>query len=470
MFCVSLPKIAHMEPRTSDYSYWFTGFIALLLLFVFVNPAMGQKQEGKKLVYTFDIKENIAPPVWLKTRKAFEEAEQKQADLILIHMNTYGGTVLDADSISSRIMNSRIPVIVFIDNNAASAGAWISISCDSIYMRKGARIGAATVVTQDAQALPDKYQSYMRSSMRATAEAQGRDPQIAEAMVDPDVFIEGISDSGKVLTFTTSEAIKHGYCEGMAETVDEVIKRYGFEDYEVVNLKLTAMDKVIGFLVSPLISGLLIMLIIGGIYFELQTPGVGFPLIAAIIGAVLYFAPLYLEGLAEHWEILLFIVGVILLAVEIFAIPGFGVPGILGITFIVTGLALSMVGNVQFDFSGVKAGSLLISFSIVFTSIFLALISSYFITMQVFGQSTRLFGQLSLATEQHAEMGYTIQEAELQGLIGASGVAHTFLRPVGKIEINDIQYDASAETGYINKGEHIRVTGYVNAQLIVRKA
>lgn len=425
---------------------------------------------GRKTVYKFDIKEEIAPPVWRKTQKAFEEAEELEADLILIHMNTYGGMVQYADSISTRIMNSGIPVIVFIDNNAASAGAWISISCDSIYMRKGARIGAATVVTQDAQALPDKYQSYMRSSMRATAEAQGRNPNIAEAMVDPDIFIEGITDSGKVLTFTTSEAMLHGYCEGTAETAEEVIGLYGYDNYQIKELKLTVLDKFIGFLVNPLVSGILIMLIIGGIYFELQTPGVGFPLIAAILGAVLYFAPLYLEGLAEHWEILIFILGVILLAVEIFAIPGFGVPGILGITFIVSGLVLSMLDNVQFDFSGVKGGSVLISFSVVMTSIFLALLGSYFITLQIFGHSTLLFGQLSLATEQKAEKGYTIMEVGLQEMLGSEGLAHTVLRPSGKILIGDIQYDASAESGFIGKGEKVVVTDYINAQLIVRKA
>lgn len=448
----------------------FCCYIVLVLIAFACTTLEAQNTSGRKIVYKFDIKEDIAPPVWLKTQKAFEDAEAKGADLILIHLNTYGGMVLTADSISTRIVNSRIPVVVFIDNNAASAGAWISISCDSIYMRKGARIGAATVVTQDAQALPDKYQSYMRSSMRATAEAKGRNPEIAEAMVDPDIYIEGITDSGKVLTFTTSEAIKHGFCEGVAETVEEVINKYGFEDYEIVFQELTLIDRIIGFLVKPFISGLLIMLIIGGIYFELQTPGVGFPLAAAITGAVLYFAPLYLEGLAEHWEILIFIVGLILLGVEIFALPGFGVPGVLGITLIITGLALSMLENVRFDFSGVNTGSVLISFSIVITAIFMALVSSYFLTINIFGHSTRLFGQLSLETEQKAELGYTIMEEGLQSLIGSQGIAVTILRPVGKIEINDIHYDAAAETGYLEKGDRVVVTGYINAQLIVRKA
>ncbi len=452
-------------------------FLFKLLLLIFLGMGFfaegtlfSQSRDGSgKVVYIFEIREEIAPPIWLKTKKAFEEAEASGVDLLLIHMNTYGGMVQYADSISTRIMNSPIPTAVFIDNNAASAGAWISIACDSIYMRKGARIGAATVVNQEAQALPDKYQSYMRSSMRATAEAQGRDPNIAEAMVDPDVFIQGITDSGKVLTFTTSEAIRFGYCEAMAETTDEAIKKFGYTDYKVKTLKLTALDKFIGFLVHPVVSGILIMLIIGGIYFELQTPGIGFPLAAALLGALLYFAPLYLEGLAEHWEILLFIVGVILLMVEIFAIPGFGVAGVLGITFIITGLVLSMIGNVQFDFSGVKAGNVLISFSVVITSIFLALMLSYLLTLRIFGHSTLLFGQLSLSTEQNAEMGYTIKDTYTEGLIGREGFAHTMLRPSGKILIDEIQYDATAESGFIDKGEKVFVSGYENAQLIVRK-
>jgi len=155
--------------------------------------------------------------------------------------------------------------------------------------------------------------------------------------------------------------------------------------------------------------------------------------------------------------------------VEIFAIPGFGVTGVLGITLIITGLILSMIGNVQFDFSGVKAGSVLISFSVVITAIFLALMLSYLLTIKIFGQSTFLFGQLSLATEQKAEKGYTIMDPGLQGMIGIEGIAHTMLRPAGKILIDDIQYDATAESGYIEKGEKVVVSGYENAQLIVRK-
>jgi len=164
----------------------------------------------------------------------------------------------------------------------------------------------------------------MRATMRATAEAHGkdtiitsndtivkwkRDPHIAEAMVDASISIPAITDSGKVLTFTAEEAIQNGYCEGLVKNAADIMKRAGIENYEIVEYNPSILDNFINFLLNPIVHSLLIMLIIGGIYFELQTPGIGFPLAAAIFGAVLYFAPLYLEGLAENWEILIFILG-----------------------------------------------------------------------------------------------------------------------------------------------------------------
>ena len=239
---------------------------------LFVLPSLivlAENQDGQKLVYKFNIQQEIAPAIWRQTQQAFEAADSLGADVFLIHMNTYGGTVLDADSIRTKILQSSIPVYVFIDNNAPSAGALISIACDSIYMRPGGSIGAATVVNQTGEAMPDKYQSYMRSTMRATAEAKGkkqvvegndtvmqwrRDPQIAEAMVDPSVFIEGIIDTGKVLTFTTEEAIQNGYCEGAAANIPEVIQKVGIEEYEIVEYEPTFLERIIGFLVHPVFS------------------------------------------------------------------------------------------------------------------------------------------------------------------------------------------------------------------------
>src|SRR5690606_20750964 len=165
---------------------------------------------------------------------------------------------------------------------------------------------------------------------------------------DPSVYIEGIIDTGKVLTFTSSEAMQNGYCDGLAENVQEVLQQAGIEDYELVEYVPGRIEKIIGFLVHPVVSGLLIMAIIGGIYFEMQTPGIGFPLAVAVIAAFSYFAPLYLEGLADNWEIIVFIAGVVLIGLEIFVVPGFGFVGITGIAFVFGSLILSLLNNVEF--------------------------------------------------------------------------------------------------------------------------
>ncbi len=451
-------------------------FKIFLLLFILIIGLQGFSQktdtlknnsEKKYRVLKFDIKKEIAPPVWRITQKAFKFAKDTNADLILVHMNTYGGMLDAADSIRTIILQSEIPVYVFIDNNAASAGALISIACDSIYMRPGANIGAATVVNQKGEPMPDKYQSYMRSMMRSTAEATGRDPDIAQAMVDPRISIPGVVDSVKVLTFTTSEAIKHNFCEGQADNIKELLQLSGIENYEIVEQKLTATDKFIGFLINPMISGILIMVIIGGIYFELQSPGIGFPSAAAVVAALLYFAPLYVEGLANNWEILIFIVGIILVAVEIFAIPGFGVAGISGLILIVTGLTLSMVDNMGFDFSDVQLNGLMKAFFIVMISIFLSVISSMYLSKKMF--TTTIFGHLALDETQQANNGYTFSDNGYKSMLGKAGIARTILRPVGKVEIENEVFDATAITGYIEKGDNIEVVKYETAQLFVRK-
>jgi membrane-bound serine protease (ClpP class) len=279
-----------------------------ILLFIAIVLANIQllANDSTFLIYRLNIREEIAPSAWRQTKKAFAEADSLKADLILIHMNTYGGTVVDADSIRTKILNSLIPVWVFIDNNAASAGALIAIAAASIFMRPGANIGAATVVNQTGEKAPDKYQSYFRSIMRSTAQSHGadtivqgtdtiikwfRDPLIAEAMVDEDVYIKGVVDTGKILTFTAVEAVKHGFCEGIVENIEELLEQANIKKYEIKEFKPTRIDKIIGFLTHPIVSGILIMAIIGGIYFELQTPGIGFPLIVAVLAAIGYFAP-----------------------------------------------------------------------------------------------------------------------------------------------------------------------------------
>ena len=431
----------------------------------------------KPLVYQIDIQQEIDKTSWIYLKNGLAEAEYLHAQAVLIHMNTYGGLLEAADSMRTAILYSPIPVSVFIDNNAASAGALISIACQRIYMRKGANIGAATVVDQTGKAMPDKYQSYMRSMIRSTAEAHGkdtlitqqdttyrwqRDPLIAEAMVDDRVIVPNLIDSGKVLTFTAEEAMKWDYCDGLAESVDQVITEYmGYSSYELVAYQPSWYDRVKGFLLSPMLQSLLIMLIIGGIYFEMQTPGIGFPLATSVVAAVLYFAPLYIDGLAQSMEILAFLLGLLLLLVEIFVIPGFGIAGISGIVLIVGGLTLSLLGNRDFDFQQVSAADSGRAALTVLVGLGIGFALILWLSHKIGSKGP--LRRVAL----NADLGEAISSPTHQELIGKEGIAQTVLRPSGKVQIEGQIYDGISESGFVEKGEPIVVIKSENAQVYV---
>ena len=425
-------------------------------------------------IYQIDIDKEIGSTTWRYLRTGLHQARENGAKAVVLRLNTYGGTVVHADSMRTAILNCPLPVYAFVDNNAASAGALIAIACDSIYMRSSASMGAATVVNETGAAMPDKYQSYMRATMRATAEAHGKDstgnwrrnPLIAEAMVDERIVVPHLCDSGKVLTLTASEAIAQRYCEGTAESVDELITRQLHRDhYTLQQFEPSLFDEIAGFLTNPALQAILVTLIFGGIFMELKTPGVGLPAAVACTAAVLYFAPLYLDGLAANWEILIFVVGVILLIFEIFVIPGFGIAGISGFTLIFAALVLALVGNVNFDFEfvpGREIGRGLITVSAGFI-IYFVLLLLFFKKLTSKGP----IGRLALNSAQDKDEGYIGVPPELQQYIGQTGEAATILRPSGKVVIDGTQFDAVALHGYIEQGATVRVVKYENAQLYV---
>lgn len=453
-----------------------TNQLFLLGLVAFLNLFTSFAKE-KPIVYAIDIREEINPATRLYLSHGLAEARQMEADAVLLRLNTYGGLLDAADSMRTAILYSPIPVYVFIDNNAASAGALISIACKKIYMRPGANIGAATVVNQTGEAMPDKYQSYMRSMIRSTAEAQGkdtlveagdtvfrwrRDPKIAEAMVDDRIIIPHLIDSGKVLTFTAEEAAKWGYCDGIASSTDEVITRYlGYPAYELKTYAPSTFDKIKGFLMNPMIQTLLIMVIFGGLYFEMQTPGVGFPGAAALVAAVLYFAPLYLDGLAQNWEILIFVAGLLLLALEIFVIPGFGVAGISGLVFIFGGLTMGLLNNTDFDFEQVApADAGRAGFTVL-----IGLVLSFGLIIWLSDKigSKGMLRKMAL----QADLEKAVSSPSLIDLIGREGRAATVLRPSGKVLVDGEMYDGVSESGFIERGKSVRVVRFENAQVYV---
>ena len=432
--------------------------------------------KAQKHVLTYKIFDEINNATWVCTQGAFDQAENDNADCIIIHLNTYGGEVVYADSIRTRIINSRKPVYVFIDNNAASAGSLISIACDSIYMRKGGNIGAASVVNQTGEKMPDKYQSYMRSTMRSTAESHGmrsddttrwlRDPHIAEAMVDEFIAIEGVVDSGRILTFTADEAIANGFCEGKMENIEEVAHHVAGQNCIITEYRPTVVDNIKGVLGGTFLRSLLILIIIGGIYFELQTPGLGIPSIAAIVAALLYFVPLFIDGLADSWEIWLFIIGVLLLIAEIFIIPGFGITGISGIVCMVLGLSFSLLNNDGLDFSMVDNSLILNTIFSITLTLVVALIGVLLASHYLFNTER---SKKSIVVLQADQVGYVGTDTTANTLIGTEGESLTDLRPSGKIIVNGQTLDAISDGSFIEKGSKIAIISATESQAIVRK-
>ena len=417
--------------------------------------AYSQEKHGKDTVYVIEIRQNIDNSSMRKLSLGLEDAQAKGADYIILHLDTYGGAVDAADSMRKAILHAPVPVVAFVDLQAASAGALISIACDSIYMRPGASIGAATVVNQNGEVMPDKYQSFMRGMMRATAEAHGRradgtwfrDPAIAEKMVD----------TAGVLSFTPDEAIEARYCEGKAGSIDEVIEHIGLEECEIVHQELSPLEKFILLMMSPLLQGIFLMMIIGGIYFEIQSPGLGLPSIIALIGAVLYFSPLYISGLALNWEIVLFILGLILLAVEIFVTPGFGVAGVLGAILSLTALIFAMIDNDTLYFEGkLNLRALLEPCAIVLVFTVTALVLSIWGASKLYPRKS--FAYIAQKTELKGDEGWVgVETDSLAACVGQVVTAATEMCPSGKVEYGERQYEAVMEYGSANAGERLKV-------------
>jgi membrane-bound serine protease (ClpP class) len=442
--------------------------LAILLLLSLSSALVAQNtHSAKPKVMVMEIKDEIDPRMLRYVRLALENAEKIKADYVVVEMDTYGGVLTDAKEIVDMIMDFKKPIWVFINSDAASAGALISIACDSIYMSPGATIGAATVVEgAGGEAAPDKYQAYMRGIMRSTAEKNGRDPRIAEGMVDERIVIDSIKQEGRVITFTTKEALKYKFCEAQVETIEEILKRNKVTNYELETFKLGTTEKIIAFVINPFISGILILIILGGIYFELQTPGIGFALLASAIALVLYLVPYYLNGLAEYWEIIALFVGILLIMAEVFVIPGFGVAGIAGIILTVVSMILIMLNNDFFNFEFVAMGDIVKATFAALGGISGGMLLLFFGGARL--TETKAFQRMALMETQESSQGYSVNNTT-QVLLGKKGTAHTVLRPSGKVMLDDHIHDAFTRGEYIEKGDAIEVIGTDGVTLRVKK-
>ena len=441
---------------------WFRIFIAATWTLGGSTFAAAVAQSQPK-AYIIELQGEINPSTARLVTRGLENAAQRKATVVVIHLNTYGGMVVSADTIRIRLLNSPIPVIAFVDKNAGSAGALISIACNKIYMSPGSSMGAVTVVNgQNGQAMPDKYQSYMRGVMRATALARGRNPQIAEKMVDQNLDLPGVSPTGQVITFTPEEALKYGFSDGTARTIEEVLTLYGVKGAPTETHTEDWVERFIQFLLLPVVSSILILLIFGGLFLELKAPGLSLPGAVGVVAALLYFAPHYLHGLAEVWEIGLFVIGIGLLALEVFLIPGFGVFGVLGLACTLAGLTFGVLYNDGTDFSSFNWTEIVNRMAISLLALGAALVGAFWL-----GRSL-LKGDRAYPFVDHNTISKRAVVDGLEQYFGLTAQTATDLKPIGFVEINGERLEAQTRGELVRKGQTVRILGQDTGTLVVQ--
>jgi len=430
--------------------------ISILILLFAINLNAQKKVHIAYIEGDIDL--GLAPYI----SRVVSDAEKDNADAIIFKINTFGGRVDAATQIKDAIIGTDLLTIAFINNRAISAGALIALSCKKIIMVSGSSIGAATVVDQVGEKVGEKYQSYMRSEMRSTAERNGRRVDIAEGMVDERIIIPGLVDSTQLVTLTSEEALKYEIADTIMNHLDDIFAYFDLRDAEKIYQKSNWAEDVVRFLNNGIISSILIMVGIFGLMAEIKSPGWGLPGTAAIVALALFFGSSYILQLASIIEILMFVVGLGLLLVEIFVIPGFGVAGISGIILIIASIFLSMLGADPFlDFNAVSMAIIRLTVGFLAALILIFLVARFL-------PKSNFFKKFILSEEEKATEGYT-SRTNLSELLGVEGIAVTTLRPAGTAEINGKRVDVVTDSEYIEHGKPIIVTAVEGMRVVVRE-
>ncbi len=326
------------------------GMLALVMLTLLALLTSTLAQDKRPVVYVAPVEGIIDLGLAPFIKRVLDEATAAGAVAVVLEINTFGGRVDAAVQIRDSLLNARVRTIAFVNKRAISAGALIALAAQDLVMAEGGTIGAATPVQlgqpgEKAEAVGEKTVSYVRKEFRATAESRKRPPLLAEAMVDADVVIRGITEKGKLLTLTTDEAVKHKLVDQRADTLESALDKLGLGTPELRRAAPNWAENVVRFLTNPVVSSLLITIGMLGIILEIRTPGFGVPGALGITSLSLFFWGHWLVQLAGWEEVLIGVAGVILLLLEVLVIPGFGVAGMLGIAAIIASLILSLVGT-----------------------------------------------------------------------------------------------------------------------------
>jgi membrane-bound serine protease (ClpP class) len=399
-------------------------------------------------------------------QRVLNEAAREKASAVILEINTFGGRVDAAVLIRDALLNAQVRTVAFVNRRAISAGALISLAAQNIVMADGATIGAATPVQMGqpgagAQPVEEKTVSYVRKEFRATAETRKRPPLVAEAMVDADVAIPDVIEKGKLLTLTTEEALKLKVADFNVNSIEDLLKQLELPGAEIRRLSENWAENLVRFLTHPIVSSLLMTVGMLGIILEIRTPGFGIPGALGISSLALFFWGHWLVQLAGWEELMLFGAGLVLLFLELFVIPGFGIAGVAGIGALLAGLSLSMIGG------GASWEYIIRAVSHVVFSLLLALLASLLMLRWLprlpFGR--RLILETGLGTGQ---MYASAPESDISWL-GKQGITISPLRPAGIAEIQDQRIDVVSDGEFIESEAPIIVTRVDGNRIVVRR-
>ncbi len=422
-------------------------YIILTLVFIILFSTITFASENN-FVYRVDLEGTIDSGMVNLLNRAINEAEKNNADQLIITINSEGGYINSGLKMKDAIFGARIEITTFVVNRALSAAALVALSGDQMVMMEASTIGAAETIPRE-----EKYISAMRSEFQSAAERRGKDGRLAQAMVDRDVEIAGVIESGKLLSMVASEAYEHQLADGIVSGFQDLLLFLDLENARIENIEMTFPERMARIITNPVISVLLLTIAILALVFEIIAPGWGVGGTVGLLGLALFFSGHIIFGNAGLGIVVLLIVGLILLSIEIFVIPGFGITGIGGLFAIFASLFL-VFPSPEIALPVLAA---VLTFSIL----------GVIILMKIFG-SSNIWRRISLETSETVEEGYTASSNRSE-LKGEKGYTVTPLRPSGIIDIDGERLNVVTEGDFIDKNTKVKIVKVAGNRIIVKK-
>ncbi len=412
------------------------------------------KNTSDYTAYVVPVENEIERGLQAFLERAFNSARDENADLIVLDLNTPGGTLEAAFEIRDLIVEENIPIYAYVNPDAISAGAYLALAADGIYVRSSGSYMGAAEARMGPEKADEKVMSYWESRMRDAAELNDRDPDIAAAMVRSEMEIDGLVEENELLTMSGSQALEHGMADGEVDTYEELFAKAGFENAQVEEYGMEWAERLARFFTNPAVASILLTLGMAGLIIEITSPGLGVPGLLGLISFGLFFGGHIFAGLAGYEVLLLFVAGVILLIVEAI-MAGFGIFGIVGIISFGFAIVLSAESTDQ--------GLMILLYSLLGTIIVLAVAFRYFVR-------TRFWDRIILRHSESREQGYVGTNIEHRNLKGEVGVTETPLRPAGTAKIAGRRTDVVSEGGYLEQGRSIEVVDVQGSRIVVRES